>query len=149
MDAIGAHRVGIRLSPYGVANSTGSYADLEAQYLALIDAMAEMRILYVHLLDHSAMGAPPVPNKFKFRLRVAFAGIFILTSGFDRVSADYSIGAGHADLIGFERPSVASPDFVERIRTKVDLNALDQEAFYAPGPKGYSGYPSFTAHQGH
>jgi N-ethylmaleimide reductase len=149
VDAIGAHRVGIRLSPYGVVNSTGAYADLEAQYLALIDAMAEMGILYVHLLDHSALGAPPVPDRFKFRLRVAFAGIFILTSGFDRVSADYSIGAGLADLIGFERPSVADPDFVERIRTKADLNALDKEVFYALGPKGYSAYPSFTAHQGH
>lgn len=31
VQAIGAHRVGIRLSPYGVLNSTGAYPDLEAQ----------------------------------------------------------------------------------------------------------------------
>ena len=39
--AIGAHRVGIRLSPYGVFNSTGAYPDVEAQYLALTQELVE------------------------------------------------------------------------------------------------------------
>jgi N-ethylmaleimide reductase len=33
--AIGAHRVGIRLSPYGVFNGTGVFPDVDAQHLAL------------------------------------------------------------------------------------------------------------------
>ena len=38
--AIGAHRVGIRLSPYGVFNSTGVFPDVEAQYLALTQELS-------------------------------------------------------------------------------------------------------------
>ena len=56
--AIGAHRVGIRLSPYGVFNSTGAFPDVEAQYLALTQQLSALGLQYVHLLDHSAMGAP-------------------------------------------------------------------------------------------
>ena len=37
--AIGADRVGIRLSPYGAFNSTGGYPDVEAQTIALVKAL--------------------------------------------------------------------------------------------------------------
>jgi N-ethylmaleimide reductase len=76
--AIGAERVGIRLSPYGVFNSTGPFADIEPQYLALVNELAAMKLAYLHVLDHSAMGAPPVPEVFKLALRKAFNGPFIL-----------------------------------------------------------------------
>ena len=51
-------RVGIRLSPYGVFNGTGAFADVEAQYLAL--KLSGLGLLYVHLPEHCAMGAPPL-----------------------------------------------------------------------------------------
>jgi N-ethylmaleimide reductase len=143
--AIGAHRVGVRVSPYGVFNSTGAYPDVEAQYLALIDELAHLGILYVHLLDHSALGAPPVPADFKVRLRVAFKGLFILAGGFDRATAESALNADHADLIAFARPFIANPDLVERLQAKAELNAVDMSTFYTPGPKGYTDYPSIGA----
>lgn len=143
--AIGAHRVGIRLSPYGVFNSTGAYPELEAQYLALTEELAQLGILYVHLLDHSAMGAPSVPAEFKFRLRVAFNGLFILAGGFDKTNAETALGAGHADLIAFARPFIANPDLVERLQVNAELNAADMSTFYTPGPKGYTDYPRLGA----
>jgi N-ethylmaleimide reductase len=143
--AIGAHRVGIRLSPYGVFNSTGAFPDVEAQYLALIQELSKLGLQYVHLLDHSAMGAPPVPAEFKSRLRTAFQGLFILAGGFDRASAESALKAGHADLIAFARPFLANPDLVERMRTDAALNAVDLATFYTPGPKGYTDYPALAA----
>lgn len=140
--AIGADRVGIRLSPYGVFNGMGAYPDVDAQYLALTEELAQLGILYVHLLDHSALGAPPVPAEFKFRLRVAFHGVFILAGGFDRVGAESALQAGHADLIAFARPFIANPDLVERMRSKAALNPVDMTTFYTPGPKGYTDYPA-------
>lgn len=95
--AIGANRVGIRLSPCGVFSGMGTSSEVDAQYLALTEELAQLGILYVHLLDHSALGAPPVPAELKFRLRVAFHGIFILAGGFDRIGAQ---GALHADTPG-------------------------------------------------
>ncbi|WP_372527564.1 alkene reductase [Piscinibacter sp.] len=143
--AIGAHRVGIRLSPYGVFNSTGAFPDVEAQYLALTQELSELGLLYIHLLDHSAMGAPRVPAELKLRLRAAFKGLFILAGGFDRASAERALKADRADLIAFARPFLANPDLVERMRADAPLNAIDMATFYTPGPKGYTDYPALAA----
>lgn len=142
--AIGAHRVGVRLSPYGVFNSTGAFPDVDAQYLALTQEFSQLGLLYVHLLDHSAMGAPPVPAELKSQLRAAFKGWFVLAGGFDRASAESALKAGQADLIAFARPFLASPDLVERMRAGVALNAMDMATFYTPGPKGYTDYPALA-----
>ncbi|HEY8327862.1 MAG TPA: alkene reductase [Rhodanobacter sp.] len=139
--AIGAHRVGIRLSPYGVFNSTGAFPDVEAQYLALTRELSTLGLLYVHVLDHSAMGAPPVPAELKSQLRAAFQGLFMLAGGFDRAGAESALQAGHADLIAFARPFLGNPDLVERMREHAVLNAADMATLYTPGPKGYTDYP--------
>lgn len=143
--AIGADRVGIRLSPYGVFNGMGAHPEVEAQVLALTEALAQLGILYVHLLDHSALGAPPVPAEFKFRLRAAFPGVFILAGGFDRASAEGALHAGHANLIAFARTFIANPDLVARMQAKAALNPLDMATFYTPGPQGYTDYPALGA----
>jgi N-ethylmaleimide reductase len=143
--AIGAHRVGIRLSPYGVFNGTGVFPDVDAQYLALVQQLSTLALQYVHVLDHSAMGAPLVPADLKYRLRAAFQGFFILAGGFDRARAESALEAGHADLIAFARPFLANPDLVERMRTDAPLNAVDMTTFYTPGPKGYTDYPALAA----
>ena len=143
--AIGAERVGIRLSPCGVLNSTGAYPDVEAQYLALAEELSRLGILYVHLLDHSALGAPPVPAELKLRLRAASTGVFILAGGFDRASAEHALEAGHADLIAFARPFISNPDLVARIQADAPLNPLDVATFYTPGAKGYTDYPTLNA----
>jgi N-ethylmaleimide reductase len=142
--AIGAHRVGVRLSPQGVFNSTGAYPNVEAQYLALTEKLSNLGMLYVHLLDHSAMGAPPVPAELKVQLRAAFQGLFILAGGFDRAGAESALEAGQADLIAFARPFLANPDLVERMRADAALNAADIATFYTPGSKGYIDYPALA-----
>jgi N-ethylmaleimide reductase len=143
--AIGADRVGIRLSPYGVFNGMGATSDVEPQYQSLVEALAQLGILYVHLLDHSALGAPPVPAEFKLRLRAAFQGLFILAGGFDRARAESALKEGHADLIAFARPFIANPDLVKRMQTSAALNPLDMATFYTPGAKGYTDYPTLSA----
>ena len=143
--AIGAGRVGIRLSPYGVFNGTGSFADVDAQYLALVGELSTLELLYVHLLDHSAMGAPPVPAALKAQLRTAFNGPFILAGGFDGASAERALADNQADLIAFGRPFLANPDLPERLRAHAALNAPDMASFYTPDAKGYTDYAALTA----
>ena len=138
--AIGAHRVGIRLSPYGVFNGMGAFPEVDAQYLALTQELSQLGLLYIHLLDHSALGAPPVSAELKLRLRAAFQGLFILAGGFDRASAESALKAGQADLIAFARPFLANPDLVERMQAETALNAVDMATFYTPGPNGYTDY---------
>lgn len=138
--AIGAERVGIRLSPYGVFNGTGAFADVDAQYLALVQELSTLGLMYLHVLDHSAMGAPAVPAALKAALRAAFDGPFILAGGFDAASAEQALVDGQADLIAFGRPFISNPDLVERMRQGAPLNPPDMATFYTPGPVGYTDY---------
>ncbi len=143
--AIGAKRVGIRLSPYGVFNSTGAYPEVEAQYLALVQEFSALGLLYLHVLDHSAMGAPAVPAALKAQLRAAFHGPYILAGGYDRDSAQAALAAGQADLIAFGRPFLANADLAARMKAGATLNAPDMSTFYTPGAKGYTDYPLLAA----
>ena len=143
--AIGADRVGIRLSPHGVFNGMGAYPEVYAQYMALTRELSQLGILYVHLLDHSALGAPPVPSELKQGMRKAFKGLFILAGGYDRGRAEQALAASEADLIAFARPFIANPDLPARLRADAALNPLDMATFYTPGPKGYTDYPTLHA----
>ena len=143
--AIGPERVGIRLSPYGVFNGTGEFPEVQAQYLALAAQLSAARLLYVHLVDHSAMGAPPVPAEFKLKLRAAFQGLFILSGGFDRDTAEGALLEKRGDLVAFGRPMLANPDLVARLRQNAALNEPDPATFYTPGSKGYTDYPTLAA----
>jgi N-ethylmaleimide reductase len=143
--AIGRDRVGIRLSPYGVFNGTGEFPEVQAQYLALAKELSVLGLLYVHLVDHSSMGAPVVPAEFKLSLRAGFDGLFILSGGFDHAAAERALVEKRADLIAFGRPFLANPDLVARLRDDAPLNAPDMATFYVLGAKGYTDYPSLAA----
>jgi N-ethylmaleimide reductase len=142
---IGAERVGIRLSPYGVFNGTGAFEGVDAQYLSLVKQLSALGLMYVHVLDHSAMGAPPVPAKLKADLRVAFNGPFILAGGLDKASAQQALSEGRADLAAMGRAFLANPDLVDRMRKDAPLNAPVPETFYTPGAKGYTDYPALAS----
>jgi N-ethylmaleimide reductase len=139
--AIGAQHVGIRISPYGALNGTGAFAEVDEQYLALMQDLSRLGLLYVHLLDHSAFGAPAVPAELKAKVRKAFGGLMILAGGFDGASAEAALAEKRADLIAFGRPFLANPDLAERLRRGAPLNQPDMTTLYTPGAKGYTDYP--------
>jgi N-ethylmaleimide reductase len=141
VEAIGPQRVGIRLSPFGVFNDTGSFDGVEDQYLVLARELSALRLVYLHLVDHSALGAPEVPAAFKARLQTAFAGTFIASGGFDHERAERVLAEGRADLVAFGRPWIANPDLVERMRDGIALATPDPATFYSPGTAGYTDYP--------
>ena len=142
--AIGANKVGIRISPYGVFNATGAFEGLEEQFIALTRKLSDMGLVYLHLVDHSAMGAPPVPAEFKKQLRAAFAQTFIAVGGYDAQSAEAVLQAKEADLAAFGRPFISNPDLVARMQTGKPLTAPDMSTFYTPGEKGYTDYPAMA-----
>ncbi|WP_311222323.1 MULTISPECIES: alkene reductase [unclassified Acidovorax] len=141
---IGAERVGIRLSPHGVVNSAGAFEGVEAQYLALVKQLSALGLMYIHVLDHSALGAPPVPAQLKADLRAAFDGPFILAGGQNKASAQQALDDGLADLVAFGRSFIANPDLVERLRKDALLNAPSPDTFYTPGAKGYTDYATLA-----
>ncbi len=143
--AIGAQKVAMRISPHGVFNGTGAFDGVEAQFVALAEKLSSLGLAYLHLVDHSAMGAPPVPAELKKQLRAAFKQTFIAVGGFESAAAAEAVlAAGGADLIAFGRPFLANPDLVARLKNGAALNAPDMGTFYTPGEKGYTDYPTLA-----
>jgi N-ethylmaleimide reductase len=140
--AIGKDKVGIRLSPFGVFNDMPLNDTIEADYTYLAQQLNTLGLVYIHLVDHSSMGAPPVPDVMKATFRKLFKGALILSGGYDAVRAESDLNAGKCDLIAVGRPFLANPDLVTRWRTGEAVNAPDMATFYTPGPKGYTDYPA-------
>lgn len=138
---IGPERVGIRLSPYGVFNGSAPDAEMDALYLHLARELSRIGLLYVHLVDHSSMGAPPVPQALKDGVRAAFGGALILSGGYDAARAEADLQAGRGDLVAFGRPFIANPRLVSKMRAGAPLAQPDFASFYTPGEQGYTDYP--------
>ncbi len=142
VSAIGADKVGIRISPHGVFNGTGAFDGVDAQFLSLVEKLSALKLVYLHQLDHSAMGAPAVPAALKKQLRAAFKQTYIAAGGFDATTAEALLLAGDADLVAFGRPFLCNPDLVARMQAGAALNAPDMSTFYTLGEKGYTDYPT-------
>src|SRR6185295_12549892 len=102
--AIGKDKVGIRLSPFGVFNDMPLYPEMEADYAYLAQKLNATGLFYIHLVDHSPMGAPAVPQSIKDTFRKEFKGVLILSGGYDAARAESDLEAGKADLIAVGRP---------------------------------------------
>ncbi|MFT5685861.1 MAG: N-ethylmaleimide reductase [Myxococcota bacterium] len=140
--AIGSGRVGIRLSPYGVFNDLTPFDGIEAQYADLAGALGEIGLAYVHLVNHSSMGAPPPTESVVAAIRERFGGTIILSGGYDATRAESDLAANAGELVAFGRPYLANPDLVARFKASAELNAPDFSTFYTPGEKGYTDYPT-------
>ena len=61
-NAIGKEKTGIRLSPFGAFNEMVADDTTEQQYTQLASGLKALGIVYLHVVDHSSMGAPVVPH---------------------------------------------------------------------------------------
>ena len=140
--AIGKDKVGIRLSPFGVFNDMPDYPSMASDYTYLAQQLNARGLVYVHLVDHSPMGAPEVPQSIKATIRREFKGCLILSGGYDAERAESDLATQKCDLIAVGRPFLANPDLVARWKTHAAVNAPDFSTFYTPGVKGYTDYPT-------
>lgn len=138
--AIGAERVGMRISPYGAFNGTLPDAEMDALYLRLIEELNGIGLVYIHVVDHSSMGAPEVSPGLKAKLRAQFNNRYILSGGYDGARANADLDAQRGDLVAFGRPFIANPDLVRKLRDGAALTAADPNTFYTPGEQGYTDY---------
>jgi N-ethylmaleimide reductase len=142
VDAIGKEKVGIRLSPYGVASDMPHYPEIDDTYKYLSEQLNRMKLLYIHIVDHSSMGAPEVSLEIKIAIRKRFQGTIILSGGYTKERAEIELEGGLGNLIAFGRPFINNPDLVERFVNGWPLSkGLEMNTFYTPGAKGYTDYP--------
>ncbi len=139
VEAIGADRVGIRLSPGNPFNDI-SETDL-AVYEVLVGQLAPLDLAYLHLL---AEPEDPIVGK----LRGIWGGPLVLNNGFalasDREAMVRLVESGVADAVAVGRPFLANPDLIDRWTSGAELNEPDQTTFYGGDARGYTDYPTLA-----
>lgn len=138
--AIGADRIGMRISPYGVFNGMTADAEMDALYERLIAELNNVGLAYIHIVDHSSQGAPEVSPALKAKIRATFKGKYIMSGGYDLARANADLDLQRGDLVAFGRPFISNPDLVEKLRNDSRLAPPDFNTFYTPGEKGYTDY---------
>ena len=143
VDAVGADRVGIRISPEH--NVQGALeldaADVRDTYGYLVDALAPLKLAYLSVLHKEPT------SELVQELRSRFDGTFLLNTGFGVVTtrdeAKALVSDGYADAVVVGRPAIANPDLVRRWREGLPVNEPDASTFYADGAEGYTDYPVY------
>ena len=140
--AIGANRLGVRLSP---VSSAGDSRDSDPQPLFnhVVAGLNLLRLAYVHVVEGETGGARDSIAFDYDALRERFDGDWMVNNGYDREMAMEVVTSGRADLVSFGRLFMANPDLVRRLSSGCPLNApMDQKTFYGGGAHGYVDYPT-------
>ncbi|TFC50183.1 alkene reductase [Cryobacterium sp. TMT1-21] len=141
-EAIGAGRVGIRVSPeHNIQDALETDpADVLATYGALVDGLAPLNLAYLSVLHKEPAG------QLVRELRTRFGGPLLVNSGFGgittREEAMAVIADDQADAVVVGRAVIANPDLVRRWLNDLPLNAPDPLTFYGAGAAGYTDYPA-------
>lgn len=138
---IGPEKVGFRVSPCGALNGMKSDAHTEDLFEKLAADLNQLGLLYIHIVDHSSMGAPEVKPSVKKKIRDQFKNTVILSGGYDTKKAEHDLSEKMGDLFAFGRPFISNPNLVTKLKHKKTLTPADKDTFYTPGVKGYTDYP--------
>lgn len=143
----GADRVGVRLSPFGIANNSGE-TDPMPLYTHAVGELARLDLAYLHLIEPRASGAGQgevdhknVPSASEL-FRPLWPGVLIAAGNYKPDTAEATVAIGQADAIAFGRLFIANPDLPERIRRQAALNPYDRPTFYGGEEVGYTDYPA-------
>jgi N-ethylmaleimide reductase len=148
IDVWGANRVGVRLSPYGVANGSGE-AEPMPLYSYVIKALDPLGLAYLHFIEPRSSGAgraevnwQNVPSAMVL-FRPLWRGVLISAGGFSGEAAEAAIAQGHADAIAFGRIFISNPDLPRRLRQAFPLTPYNRATFYGGEEAGYTDYPAY------
>jgi N-ethylmaleimide reductase len=142
----GADRVGVRLSPYGIANGSGE-PDPMPLYSHVVKALDPLGLAYLHFIEPRSSGAgraevnhQNVPSAMVL-FRPLWSGKLITAGGFTGEAAEAAITAGHADAIAFGRIFISNPDLPRRLARGYPLTPYNRATFYGGEEVGYTDYP--------
>ena len=144
----GPNRVGVRLSPYGVANGSGEAYPMPL-YTHVIQALDPLGLAYLHFIEPRSSGAgraevnhQNVPSAMVL-FRPIWRGILISAGGFTGETAEAAIAEGHADAIAFGRIFISNPDLPRRLQHGFPLTPYNRATFYGGEAAGYTDYPVY------
>ena len=143
-DAVGADRVGIRLSPLQPFNDMKD-SDPEATFSHVVRELNRFGLAYLHVTEMGSEAPGVAGPAFDLeKLRPLWKGVYITNGGYNRARGNAAIANGDADAIAFGVPFLANPDLVARLKSDTELNAPDMATFYGGDEHGYSDYPAMS-----
>src|SRR5579871_2117619 len=144
----GAGRVGVRLSPYGIANGSAA-ADPMPLYTHAVKALYQLGLANLHFIEPRSRGAgraevdwQNVPSAMVL-FRPLWRGVLITAGGFTGETAEAAIAQGHADAIAFGRIFISNPDLPRRLQHGFPLTPYNRATFYGGEEIGYTDYPAY------
>ncbi len=138
---IGERHTAIRLSPGHRFNDIKE-EDPKATYEALLKALAQHDLLYVHVLDSSPYAGYDVLAQARELYPGTLMGNEGFSEEFDVSEAAERVADGRIDLVAYGRRFIANPDLPRRLQEGAPLNEPDQDTFYGGGAEGYTDYPT-------
>lgn len=139
-EAIGAHRVGLRISPSNPYNDIAEEST-EELYPALVDAIDPFGLAYLHIGETGE-------RALTLELRKRFSGALILNpftpdgvTGPDHLPL---LDDGTADALSFGALFLANPDLPARLANGGPFNTPDPATFFGGTEKGYLDYPALA-----
>jgi 2,4-dienoyl-CoA reductase-like NADH-dependent reductase (Old Yellow Enzyme family) len=131
----GPGRVGMHLAPrsdsHGISDS-----NLAATFTYVVRELGKRRIAFIAAREH------PGPDSLGPSLKQAFGGIFVANEAIDQSMGQQLLDEGKADAVAFGKLFIANPDLPARFARNAPLNRPNAATFYAPGPEGYTDYPT-------
>lgn len=147
IDAIGADKVAIRLTPYGGLHELPHYDEIEKTYQYLAKNLSERKIAYIHLMDQKSRGSFALPDGFLERFRNWYNGIIILAGGMTREKSESLINQGLIDIAAFGEDFIANPDLVERLQNRWPFTPPKRELHYGLTMEGYIDWKTYSEAQ--
>ncbi|KAG2441413.1 hypothetical protein HYH02_010001 [Chlamydomonas schloesseri] len=140
--AVGADRVGIRLSPFtnflDAADGTPY-----ATHVFLTEQLNRLGLAYLHMVEPRMAGNEErATAESLLPFRAVWKGTFIAAGGFRPGSGAQAVASGHCDLVAYGRWYLANPDFHKRVLLCAPLNPYHRDTFYSGGMEGYIDYPT-------
>ncbi|KXK60102.1 1,2-oxophytodienoate reductase [Micromonospora rosaria] len=136
-DAVGADRVGLRISPANGFNDIVEDGHRET-YLALLDALNPLGLAYLHVAEGPDTEFTPV-------LRDRWQGTFLLNpytpGSWTGPEALKLIETGETDLVSYGALYLANPDLPRRLAASGPFTTPDYRTAYGGDHHGYTDYP--------
>ena len=162
--AIGADRVGVRISP-AIDHLDAMDSDPLSLGLAVIQRLNKLqvnsgsRLAYLHVTqprytaygqtESGRHGSEDEEAKLMRTCRRAYQGTFICSGGYTRELGIEAVAQGDADLVSYGRLFISNPDLVLRFKLNAPLNRYVRSTFYTPDPVvGYTDYPFLSKSHG-
>ncbi|XP_027148006.1 putative 12-oxophytodienoate reductase 11 [Coffea eugenioides] len=142
-NAIGADRVGIRLSPFASYSQAGD-SNPNALGLYMAASLNKYGLAYCHMVEPrmKTVGEKSETPDSLLPMRKAFKGTFMVAGGYDRKDGIQAVAESRADLVAYGRLFLANPDLPKRFELNAPLNKYNRSTFYLPDPVvGYTDYP--------